>query len=360
MYPARAFSSSRQRREASRQPGQLALARLQIVRLPLELDARRGQLGLARGPRVQRCLGRLPRAAQAVGRRRAIAFEPLPLHPDFGFLDAQLGELFRDALRRFLGVLNRVARASSRHSAPKTPQTAPPRRRPRALRCGDAPRRTRVSIRSSSLRRAPADRAAPSPAASVRSTKSGRPGSRRASSAASSLRTSSRPQPEPVDLLPVELDLLLPAVDVELAGVHGLARAVVAFASDSTSEMRMRLKSASAAPTAAEAPDSRRRASSSRRAQRFDLLRGVPVPAGEQQLLPVPQLIAQPLVPARLRRLALQRSELLLELEDDVFEPGQVELRRLELELGRPAAGLVLGDAGRFLDQLPPIGRAAC
>ena len=99
------------------------------------------------------------------------------------------------------------------------------------------------------------------------------------------------------------------------------------------------------------------RASSKPRAQRFDSLRRLLIAAGEQQLLPVPQLVAQPLVAARLRRLALQRSELLLELEDDVFQAGQIELRRFELELGSPAPRLVLGDPRGLLNELAPVGR---
>ncbi len=135
------------------------------------------------------------------------------------------------------------------------------------------------------------------------------------------------------------------------------SRALVALASASTSEMRTRLKSDSASATAAAAAASRSRASARRGAQRFDLLRRLLITAGEQQLLPVAQLVAQPLVAARLRGLALQRAELLLQLEDDVFEPRQVLSGGLELELGRAAPRLVLGDARGFLDQLPPVGR---
>ena len=64
------------------------------------------------------------------------------------------------------------------------------------------------------------------------------------------------------------------------------------------------------------------------RPQRFDSLRRLLIAAGEQQLLPVAQLVAQPLVPARLRGLALERAELLLELENDVFEARQVQRAR--------------------------------
>ena len=70
------------------------------------------------------------------------------------------------------------------------------------------------------------------------------------------------------------------------------------------------------------------------RPRRLDALRQLAVPAREQHLLPAPQLLAQPLVAARLRRLALQRAALLLDLEDDVVDAGEVLLRRLELQLG--------------------------
>ena len=79
----------------------------------------------------------------------------------------------------------------------------------------------------------------------------------------------------------------------------------------------------------------------------------------EQDLLPAAQLVAQPLIAARLRRLPLQRAALLLDLEDDVVDAREVLLRRLELQLGGAPARLVLRDARGFLDQLAPIGRAA-
>ena len=81
------------------------------------------------------------------------------------------------------------------------------------------------------------------------------------------------------------------------------------------------------------------------------------IPQRELHLLPAPQLFAQAAIAPRLGRLALQRAALLLDLEDDVVDAGQVLLRRFELELGGAAAALVFRDAGGFLDQLPAIGR---
>ena len=80
------------------------------------------------------------------------------------------------------------------------------------------------------------------------------------------------------------------------------------------------------------------------------------VASGEEHLLPAAQLVAQALIPARLRGLALQRAALLLHLEHDVVDAREVLLGGIELQLGGPAARLVLGDPGGFLDQLPAVG----
>ena len=158
------------------------------------------------------------------------------------------------------------------------------------------------------------------------------------------------------NLLAVEFNLLLTPVDVELAGVDRLAGAGrLGFGLDqrhaNTAEIRLCLghrgrRGRLALARVREA-----------RAQRFDLLRRLLITAGEQQLLPMAQLVAQPLVTARFRGLALERAELLFQLENNVFEPRQVLRGGLELELGRAAPRLVLRDARGFLDQLSPVGR---
>src|SRR5690606_38565459 len=61
-------------------------------------------------------------------------------------------------------------------------------------------------------------------------------------------------------------------------------------------------------------------------------------------------------VPASPRGLPLERAALLLELEDDVVDAREVLLCGLELQLRLTPAHLVLGDARRLLDQLPPLG----
>src|SRR5207302_1888005 len=80
-------------------------------------------------------------------------------------------------------------------------------------------------------------------------------------------------------------------------------------------------------------------------AGRSDRFRELTIFPGEEHLLPPPQLVAQLLIAARLRRLPLQRAALLLDLEDDVVNTGQVLLRCLELELGGSTTRLILRDA---------------
>ena len=89
----------------------------------------------------------------------------------------------------------------------------------------------------------------------------------------------------------------------------------------------------------------------------FDRFAEQPITLGELDLLPAPQLLAQAAIPPRLCRLPLERAALLLDLEDDVVDARQVLLRRLELQFRGPPPALVLRHAGRFLDQLPSIGR---
>src|SRR6186713_671793 len=60
----------------------------------------------------------------------------------------------------------------------------------------------------------------------------------------------------------------------------------------------------------------------------------------------------------RLCGLPLQAAALLVHFEDDVVDAREVLLRRFELQLRRAAAGAVLGDPRRFLDQLTPVGRS--
>ena len=105
------------------------------------------------------------------------------------------------------------------------------------------------------------------------------------------------------------------------------------------SSMRMRPSSFSTSARRAEAAASFVRASFSRARAASIASDSAAIAAGEQHFLPAPHLIAQARVAARLRRLALQRSALLVDLVNDVFEARQVLLRRFELQLrGAPAA----------------------
>src|SRR6478609_1997212 len=131
----------------------------------------------------------------------------------------------------------------------------------------------------------------------------------------------------------IELELLLPAIDVDFRRVGALAhrrRALIGLGllDPESGEIgldfgytrrRGRLALARARQT---------------RARRFDRLRQFTVAAREQDLFPTPQLVTQPFVSARLRRLAFQRPMLLFDFEDDVVDAGQVLLRRFELQFG--------------------------
>ncbi len=135
------------------------------------------------------------------------------------------------------------------------------------------------------------------------------------------------------------------------------SRAAVVRLSASVSSRRSRSSVVSTSATCAAAAVSRARASASRARAASIASPSTPIALRELHLLPAPQLFAQPLVAPRLRGLPLQRAALLLDLEDDVVDARQVLLRGLELQLRGAAAALVLRHAGRFLDQLAPIGR---
>ncbi len=157
-------------------------------------------------------------------------------------------------------------------------------------------------------------------------------------------------------LLGVERELLLAPVDVEFAGVRGFADARGIL-------LGLREFDAHARQFGFHFGQTGRRTHFvlsgvvQARARRFDVFGEVAVAPREQHLLPAPHLVAQPLVAAGLAGLALERAALLLDFEDDVVEARQVLLCRVELEFGGAAAGLVLGDAGRFFDELTAVGR---
>ena len=67
------------------------------------------------------------------------------------------------------------------------------------------------------------------------------------------------------------------------------------------------------------------------------------------------QLVAVRNVALGLGSLSLERGNVALELQDAIAHPKQVLLGELHLALGGLLAALVLGDAGRFLDQRAAI-----
>ena len=161
-----------------------------------------------------------------------------------------------------------------------------------------------------------------------------RAGSRRASRSRISSAISVARAGQRLGLLPVELLLLLAAVDVQLAGVGVLAdprRAVVGFGLLDAQAAQIRFDFGE--PRAPRRPRARARRPAACRAVSI-AVRQLAIAPREQHLLPAPQLVAQPLVAPRLGCLALQRATLLLDLEDDVVDAREVLLRGFELQLG--------------------------
>ena len=159
-----------------------------------------------------------------------------------------------------------------------------------------------------------------------------------------------------LDLLAVEGNLLLETADLHLARVGGLAR---------RGGLAVGLHELEAQPFERRfelgEPGRGRRLALARvgelGSRRLDGLPEHAVLLGELDLLPSPQLFAQPLVAPRLGRLPLQRAALLLDLEHDVVDAGEVLLRRFELQLRGAAPALVLRDARGLFDELPAVGR---
>ena len=330
------------------------------ARAPLVLDARARQLRLARRPRDARRLDR--RRARGAGRRPPRRGRRRRARTRSGTslgLDVELRQRLGHAVARRRRVLERVAQRRRRIDAPRTPRCAPPRRRPRALRSRGAPPRSASDSDASVAAARSRSDVARRPPPSRRPASAARAGSRRASSAVELRRHGRRRGRRAPAPARGRTNLLLLAVDGELARVRRLARRGRARLGldqldAQPSEIRLRpRRRAPPPPTRARAPRPA--------APRADSIVSASWRyfAREQHLLPAPQLVAQPLVAARLRRLALQRAALLLHLEDDVVDAREVLLRGLELQLRRAAARLVLRDAGGFLDQLTPIGRAA-
>src|SRR5690606_3779802 len=143
------------------------------------------------------------------------------------------------------------------------------------------------------------------------------------------------------DLLGVELELLLATAALELTRVRRLPCGIggsIGLGQFETHALEARLEFGYPRgdllfPLARLAETLRR--THHRLLERLEAL-------GEEQLLPLAQLLAQLAIPARPGRLPFERAALLLELEDDVVDAGQVLLRGLEFQLGLSAASLVL------------------
>ena len=162
-------------------------------------------------------------------------------------------------------------------------------------------------------------------------------------------------RPERLDLMPVESDLLLQPPDRQLPGMRELPRfrfGGVRLGQLQPERLGGRLDFGEMRGGTRFALARLRQL----RASRLDRAAERAIPLGELHLLPPPQLLPQAAIAAGLGRLTLQRAALLLDLEHDVVDPGEVLLRRLQLQLRRPPPALVLGHTRGLFDQLPPIG----
>ena len=318
------------------------------------LDARAGQFRVAGGSRHARCFESRLRAAKRLGGGGALGLHALRLDPHVGRLDVELREHVRDPFARRRCMLERVAERRGRidireHFAASGLDIGfesldLAMRRFVGVRFPGERRRRPVAFNRCCIRRCVARR------------------QRRTRRLTSRVQGATLGQDaggahlERLHLLAIERNLLLLTGDGELAGMRHLSR--LARARFGFHEL-----DANAAERRFHIGDMRggERFARARlrepRARRRNRLRQLPVLPREQHFLPSPQLVAQPPVSPRLRRLALQRATLLLHLEHDVVDAEQVLLRRFELELRCTAPRLVLRHAGRFLDELPSIRR---
>ena len=79
--------------------------------------------------------------------------------------------------------------------------------------------------------------------------------------------------------------------------------------------------------------------------------------SGRELQVERPDLVAQPLIAARLADLTRERAQLALDLEHDVVETGEIAFGGVELVERLLLALLVLGDARRLLEQEPAMTR---
>ena len=344
-----------ERRQPGAEAGELLLAHADAPRTLLVVDARARQLRLTLGTLDLDRLERVLRGHQGTGRRNAIDFDPLRLDAHISQLDVELGQRLADTV---------LLRGRVVHSVPQGG-----RRVDHGEDLAASGLHVRIQSLDLTLRRA------------VRLVGLGQHGRRlvarplglgRGGLARFDEKARRRPprteiadfsldvpgaRGQRLSVLAVEFELLLAAVDIELASVRLLAhgrRAAVGLRLLDPKPAERRFGGGQSGGRGGFALARLRQT----RAGSLDVCSQLAVPLREEDFLPAAQLVAQPLVPPRLRRLPLQRAPLLVQLEDDVVDTKQVLLRRLELQLGGAAARPVLGDARRLVDELTPIGRA--
>ena len=334
--------------------GQVLLARADTPRARLVFAPRGGQHRFLRHSPGSDRVERLVRAAQCRGGGTAVGLDLLNFDEDVRFLDLELAERFANAIalrrrvfhrmtQRGQGIQNRVDLRPRPVDVALDRLDALLRAGVRLARFGEHGGRL-VSrpfrVRTRRLARLDGNPRGLAPRLQILDL----------------VRDLGRARAERRSLMTIELQLLLPPVDLELRGMRPLAnrrRALIRFGLFDAQAAQVRFHFRDAR--------SRRRLALARvgqvRPRRLDAVSQLAVAAGKQHFLPSPQLLAQPLVSPRLGGLPLQHAALLFDFENDVVDAGEILLGGLELQLRGAASGLVLGDARRLLDQLPPVDR---
>ena len=314
--------------------GQVLLTSADRARAPLVLVACRGEFRFTRRAIEMNTLERDMRTGVSLGRAGAIALDLLDFAAQVVVLHVELAERLADTFTLHRGVFHRVAERG--HRVQRAEQLSA-RRLDVPFKSFDLLLRPAVGLVrlvQDRRRRVTGTRGLSRGIATRLERNSGRLAPRL--EVGHLIGNLGRPRRQHRGLMPIELELLLPSIDIELAEVGLLAdangaRISLGLLNPQTAAVRFDLRDATRghglALTGLAQPGARH----------LHAVSQLAVPACQQHLFPAAQLLAQRPVASRLRGLPLQRPALPLDLEDDVVDAGEVLLRGIELQLGGPS-----------------------